>query len=119
MGGPGSGNRKERPLEEQSKFVEPERKPEKGLDRFPSGGRIKCKVYNIEQPGEDIVGKVNGVHFSVKHDATVSLHPSQIQVLQNAVIDTEEWTELEGRGVWEKRPLTKPRFMVQVMSAAA
>ena len=119
MGGPGSGNRKERPMEEgETRFVEPEKQPKKGPDRFPAAGRIKCKVYNVENPGEDIVGKVNGIHFSIQHGEAVSLHPSQIQALQNALIDTEEWQELPGENRWEKRALTKPRFMVNVMGGS-
>ena len=117
MGGQGSGRpQKERPLEGQSKFVEEEKPAIATPKAFPKKDRIKCKVFNLEVDGEDIVGKVNGVNFSVQHGQEFALHPSQIEVLQNALIETEEWTDLGDN--WVKRPLVKPRFMVQVLSPA-
>ncbi|MHC4278407.1 MAG: hypothetical protein ACYSTI_13980 [Planctomycetota bacterium] len=107
---------KERPLEEESRFVEPERKAVPAPKAFPKDGRIKCKVFNLKAPGEDCRGKVNKLNFSVQHGEEVSLHPSMIEALQNAVVETEEWKDLGNS--WEKRPVSKPRFMVQVLGAA-
>lgn len=100
--------------EDQERFIEPDRKP--GLDyKAPKKDRIRCKVFNLELPGHDIEGCINGQIFKVQHGEVVDLAPSQIHALQNAIIDTFEQVEIDGKDSYETRPVQIPRFMVQIM----
>jgi hypothetical protein len=85
-----------------------------GYNKIPAQGRIKCKVFNQQNPGVDIEAGINGVTFQIKHGSVVDLHPSQIEVLQNAIIDTTEYIDV-GNDKFKKRPIQIPRFMVQIM----
>lgn len=108
----GRGRKKKDP----NRFIEKDKT--KNLNPYreiPKSGRLKCKVFNLEAPGSDIQGCINRVNFSIQHGSIVDLHPSQIEVLNNAVIDTMEYYEEVPGYKMGQRPSTRPRFMVQVM----
>jgi len=87
----------------------------KGFDRFPRDNRFKCKVINLESPGDSVRGSVNGVRFEVHDQADVYLHKSQIFALQTgAVVHTSKYDEGPD-GNFVITPITVPRVMVQVL----
>ncbi len=89
-----------------------EKKQKHGYTEIPKDGRIPCKVLNLEVPGADIEACINGVTFQIQHGQVVNLHPSQIEVLNNATIETKEFEELP-QGGWAEKDVHIPRFMVQ------
>lgn len=98
------------------KFVEKDKRGK--LDpytKIPKQGRIRCKVFNLDSPGMDIQGCLNGVIFSIQHGQVVDLHPSQIEVLQNAKIETTEYDEIVPGEKFDTRNVIRPRFMVEIM----
>ncbi len=87
----------------------------KGYQEIPKENRVPCKVLNLEVPGADIEGCLNGVTFQIQHGQIVFLHPSQIALLNNATIETTEFEELPGGG-WSEKQVSIPRFMVQLQA---
>ena len=92
---------------------EKEKKGGRGFTRFPDDNRYKCRVQNLESPGDNIVGNVNGVRFEIQDGSTVLLHKSQIEVLRNSIIETSE--HIETVNGYQVRPVRKPRHMVEVL----
>lgn len=70
------------------------------------------QVFNLEVPGEQIDGCINGYAFSIMHGETVHLHKSQVEIIKNAVVDTFEYREVEKNGLMyrEEVPVRRPRF---------
>lgn len=85
----------------------------RGFVEFPKNNRFKCRVINIENPGEDYVGFVNGVRFQVRSGEVVELHKSQIENIRHTTIETSEWIETPNG--WTKRPIFKPRATVEIL----
>lgn len=97
------------------RFVEKEKKPHNVFTNFPASPRFKCKCINLEAQGQDIVGSVNGKNFQIQDGAVVNLHPSQIEALRNATIETTKYDQDDVTGVIVQTPIEIPRVMVTVM----
>lgn len=91
----------------------------KAFKEFPKTDRKRCRVMNLESPGDQIEAAVNGVNFIVQHDSVVDLHESQINCLRSARVRTSEYTEDPSMpGKFTSRPITIPRIMVEVLGDA-
>jgi hypothetical protein len=101
-----------RPLKRNKKFRE-EDKIGGAKYSFKNKPRIKCKVYNQEFPGHDIVGCVNSIEgvFRIKHGAEVELTEGQIEALQHAVFETTKYQEIKP-DEFEKQEVVILRFSV-------
>ena len=95
-----------------TRFNREKDKKKRAATRIPKEGRIRCRVLNLVSPGRDIEAGVNGISFVIQDQAIVDLHPSQIEVLRHAVIETSQYKQNDA-GEWSQVAVRIPRFMVE------
>ena len=77
---------------------------------------MRCMVYNLEDPDvKEFYLCHNGVNVQGKIGVEIDLKPQYINVLNDAVIDTE-YMDMETN---TKKHITKPRFKVMELGAAS
>jgi len=86
----------------------------RGPGAIPPEGRIPCKVHNNLVAGAEIEGCFCGTNFQIQAGKVMELHPSQIEILHHATIETTEHQETDHG--WKVVPITIPRFTVEIMT---
>jgi hypothetical protein len=108
---PGKSDPLDAPAERDNKeFDQVPNDPYRGIPK--NAPRQWYQVYNLEVPGEQIEGCVNGFVFTIQHGESVNLHKSQVEILKNAVVHTVEYREVQKGNLMyrEEVPVTRPRF---------